>query len=37
MTISDLQKFVITVFNIIGDESQFTKAIFSASITFTDA
>jgi hypothetical protein len=37
MTIYDPQKFVITVFNIIGDESQFTKAIFSVSITFTDA
>ena len=37
MTISDPQKFVITVFNIIGDDSQFTKAIFSVSITFTDA
>ena len=37
MAISDPQRFVITVFNIIGDESQFTKAMFSVSITFTDA
>jgi hypothetical protein len=28
---------VITAFKIIGVESQFTKAIFSVSITFTDA
>jgi hypothetical protein len=37
MTISDPQKFVITAFKIIGVESQFTKAIFSVSIIFTDA
>jgi len=37
MTISVPQKFVITASNVIDVESQFTKAIFSASIIFTDA
>jgi hypothetical protein len=37
MDVFTIHHIVITVFNIIGDESQFTIAIFSVSITFTDA
>ena len=36
MVIYDPQKFVMTAFKIIVVESQFTKAIFSTSIIFTD-
>jgi hypothetical protein len=37
MTIYDPERFAITAFKIIDVESQFTKAIFSVSIIFTDA